>query len=89
MIVHALRGRSWVNALATIWLGSLLVASSAQAEESTSILKQDTISVSLNDQMINDELSQVEFLDYEWQEYDSSCDACDSCGYATTVCCCI
>ncbi len=88
MIVHALARRSWVNALATIWLGSLLIAPLAQAEESCSILDHDAIAVSLNDQMIQDEMSQVEFLDYEWYDEDSSCDACDACGHATTVCCC-
>ena len=88
MIVHARTRRSSINALATIWLGSLLIASFAQAEEISKLLNHDAIAVSLNDEHFGDEMSQPENLDYQWNDYDTSCDACDACGSTVTACCC-
>ena len=59
MIVHARIRQSSINALATIWLGSLLTASFAQAEEISKILDSDTIAFSLNDEKIGEEMSQT------------------------------
>ena len=62
------------------------MATSGWAEEVSLLVDRDAVTVSLNDDLIENDLSQADYVEYAWE--DSACDACDACGDAVAACCC-